>query len=114
MRFADEIRTVADVGLPEKPRLSSAAVERMEKAIKQHAAAKLAPKELEDRYADRLLALVKKKERKNEDVVEAPAEDEDSEDASDIIDLMEVLRASLGKSGSAARKTTRKRTRKTA
>jgi DNA end-binding protein Ku len=115
MRFADEIRSVADVGLPEKPRLSSAAVEKMARAIKQHAAAKLAPKELEDRYADRLLALVKKKERRNEDVVDAPEEDEASEDAaSDIIDLMEVLRASLGESGSATRKSTRKRTRKTA
>ncbi|MEX2281165.1 MAG: Ku protein [Gemmatimonadota bacterium] len=115
MRFADEIRTVEDVGLPEKPRLDSADVAKMEAAIKRHAAAKLAPKELEDRYADRLLALVKKKERKNEDVVDAPVDEEDSDEAgTDIIDLMEVLRASLGKSGTGPRKAAKTRSRKTA
>ncbi len=86
----------------------------MEAVIKRHAAAKLAPKELEDRYADQLLALVKQKERANQDVVEAPANDESDEASADIIDLMEVLRASLGKSGSGTRKAAKKRGRKSA
>jgi DNA end-binding protein Ku len=114
MRFEDEIRSANTIGLPERPaRLSSSDVEKMEAAIKPHIAAKISTRELEDTYADRVLALVKKKERKNVDVVAAPEEDEDGEEAAaDIIDLMEVLRASLtGKSGSAARKTVRKRKR---
>jgi DNA end-binding protein Ku len=110
MRFADEIRSVEDVGLPAKPKLSSAEVAKMEAAIKRHVSARLSAKEMEDRYADRLLALVKKKERKNEDVVDAPEESDEDEAGADIIDLMEVLRASLGKPAG-ARKAAKKRRR---
>ncbi|MGH7472132.1 MAG: hypothetical protein ACRENP_29635, partial [Longimicrobiales bacterium] len=58
----------------------------------------------EDRYAQRLLKLVRKKERQEEDVVAAPAEDSE-EPAPEMIDLMEVLKQSLRP----ARKSTRKR-----
>jgi DNA end-binding protein Ku len=112
LRFADEIRSPASIGLPEKGSISKADVTRIEKAIKTHTSAKLAPTELKDLYAERLLKLVKKKERKNEDVVDAPEEpiDEDDEEVT-VIDLMEVLKKSLaGGSGATKKKrTTRKR-----
>jgi DNA end-binding protein Ku len=82
----------------------------MEAAIKSHVSAKLAPAELQDEYAQRVLELVKKKERKDEDVVPAPAEPADEEEVS-VIDLMEVLKRSLegGGAGRKTRKTARKR-----
>jgi DNA end-binding protein Ku len=109
MRFADEIRSPAQVGLPERARVPKADVTRMEREIKKHIAAKLAPKELEDRYADRLIKLVKQKERRNEDVVDAPEEDIDEDDEDSIIDLMEILKKSLN---SSRKRTTKKAPRK--
>jgi DNA end-binding protein Ku len=110
LRFVDEIRSPQDVGLPERPRLKPADVKKMEAAIKSHASAKLVPTELQDEYAQRVLELVKKKERKDEDVVPAPAEPADEEEVS-VIDLMEVLKRSLegGGAGRKSRKTARKR-----
>jgi DNA end-binding protein Ku len=112
MRFADEIRSPADVGLPERARLKTADVTRLEREIKKRVAAKLAPKELEDHYAERLLKLVRQKERRHEDVFDAPEEPVE-EDEDSIIDLMEVLKRSL-QSPSARKRAPRKRARKTA
>ena len=110
LRFVDEIRSPEDVGLPDRPRLKPADVKKMEAAIKSHTSAKLAPTELQDEYAQRVLELVKKKERKDEDVVPAPAEPTEEEEVS-VIDLMEVLKRSLegGSGGRKTRKTARKR-----
>lgn len=113
MRFADEIRSPAQVGLPERPRLKTADVTRLEREIKKRVAAKLAPKELEDRYADRLLKLVKQKERRDEDVFAAPEEPVDEEAEESVIDLMEVLKRSL-KSPPTRKRAPRKPGRKTA
>jgi DNA end-binding protein Ku len=110
LRFADEIRTVDEVGLPDKPRLQAADVAKMETAIKKRVSAEFAPRELQDRYAQRLLKLVKQKKKRTEDVVEAPAEAEEEAEA-EVIDLMEVLRQSL-RSKTGARKTARKTARK--
>ena len=113
LRFADEVRTPAAIGLPAPTRLKTADITKIERAIKAKVSARLSARELEDKYADRLMKLVKKKERKNEDVVAAPADLEDDDEESSVIDLMEVLRRSLeGKS--AARKTPAKKRKKSA
>jgi non-homologous end joining protein Ku len=53
-------------------------------------------KELEDEYAEAVHKLVKKKERKDEDVFELPEDDESADEAdADVIDLVEVLKRSL-------------------
>ena len=114
MRFADEIRSPDEIGLPARSRVKKADVTRIEKAIKTRTSAKLSVKELDDGYADRLLKLVKKKERKNEDVFDAPEElpDNDDEGAS-VIDLMEVLKRSMegnAKATRSARKTSARKT----
>ena len=104
LRFGDEIRSPGSIGLPEKSRVNKADVTRIERAINTHTAAKLSPAELKDEYAERLLKLVKKKERKNEDVFDAPEEAvEDDDEEATVIDLMEVLKKSLA-GGSAAKK----------
>ena len=97
LRFADELRGPGDVGLPKKrPAAKAADVTKMKKLIKAHSSAKIAESELEDDYADKLLKLVKKKERKHEDVFELPDDvaDEEAPDP-DVIDLVEVLKRSL-------------------
>jgi DNA end-binding protein Ku len=100
LRFADEIRTAEDVGLPEPGKVAKKEVDRMAKAIRAAAAPGLDEDELVDEDSRRLLAVVERKREAGEDVVEAPAgaeedEDEDGEGA-DVIDLMEVIKRNLG------------------
>jgi DNA end-binding protein Ku len=99
LRFADEVRSPEDVGLPAPGKPKAALVKQIEKAIAANTAKKLDEGELEDRSADRLLKLVAKKEKSGTDVVAAP-EDAGEEASEGVIDLMEVLKRSL--QGSAA------------
>lgn len=108
LRFADELREATEAGLPAKrPAAKAADVTKMVKLIKAHSSAKVPESELKDEHSEKLMKLVKKKEKKNEDVIELPddvAEDEEADP--DVIDLMEVLRRSLA--GSSAKKRARK------
>jgi DNA end-binding protein Ku len=99
LRFADEVRTAADVGLPEPEKPTAAAVRKMEKAISSLSRARLDEKVLDDRASERLLELVAKKEKSGTDVVQAAVEPgHGSTDG--VIDLMEVLKRSLqGRAG---------------
>ena len=118
LRFADEIRSPKAVGLPAVPSVKPADVARMRKVIKANSSAKLAEKELADEYSERIRKLAAKKERKDEDVYELPADFEDEgegdEDDVQVIDLVEVLKRSLKSGNGGARKTARKTTRKSA
>lgn len=102
LRFADEIRSPDDVGLPEPPkRADRKAAQKFEKEIGKAAAKTIDESELEDPYADRLLALVEKKRKQKSNVVrvEIPAEEEDE----DVIDLMALLKKRLAAGGSSSR-----------
>ena len=123
LRFADELRQPADVGLPKVAKVKPADVTKMRKLIKTHSSAKLSETELEDEYSERLRKLAAKKERKKEDVYELPEDDEGDGDDDDVqvIDLVEVLKRSLKGGGAtggrkpakkAARKTTKKAARR--
>jgi DNA end-binding protein Ku len=102
LRFADEVRTAEDVGLPAPEKPKAAFVKQIEKAIAANTAKKLDEKELADRGAERLLELVAKKEKSGADVVAAP-EGTDAPPPSDgVIDLMEVLKRSLQGAGGTA------------
>ena len=105
LRFADEIRKPADVGLPDVPKTPPAEVKKFEAQIAKHVK-KLDLHELIDDYAERLEKLVAEKERKKEDIVRAPAEaarDED-EGGGEVVDLLAVLSRSLGGSSAGKRK----------
>jgi DNA end-binding protein Ku len=99
LRFADEVRTESDVGLPKPPKVPAAAVKKLARAIEAHAEAKLSLAELEDPYAEKLEALAERKRKKGEDVVEVP--EEEGEQLAEVVDLMAVLKRSLagGSSG---------------
>ena len=104
LRFADELRTPEDVGLPDSRRAKAADVKKFTKAIERLKKQSLAEKELRDEWADRLLKLVQRKAKKGEDTVDLPADAETPADR-DVIDLMEVLKRSL--EGAKERKTDR-------
>lgn len=108
LRFHDELRSPADVGLPDLAKPDGKEVRAIEKAIRKLHKNKPDRKALSDQYTERLLALVKRKLDRNESVYEAPEEAEPSEqESAEIIDLMQVLkqrmREKAGPTGKAAK-----------
>jgi DNA end-binding protein Ku len=94
LRFADEVRTPEDIGLPEPVEPEAADVTKMEQRIGKLMRQSLSEKELVDRGAERLLELVAKKEKAGRDVVAVP-EGAEAPASAGVIDLMEVLKRSL-------------------
>ena len=93
LRFADELRTPETVGLPEPAQPPAAEVKRMDREIGKQLEERLSVKELADTSADRLLSVVRQKERAGEGVVHP--DESDDERPSDVIDLMEILKRRL-------------------
>lgn len=102
LRFENEIRRPAAVGLPKVARPAPADVKKFETQITKHAK-KFDPGELSDDYAERLEKLVAKKEKSKTAVVEVN-EEVDEEKGADVVDLMAVLSRSLGQGRRAPKK----------
>jgi DNA end-binding protein Ku len=94
LRFADELRSPADVGLPAPAKPPPAQVKRMEAAIRKREKKSLDRKELADTGTARLLALAKRKLKSGRDVVHVDAEENGDEPSErpQVIDLMEILK----------------------
>ena len=92
MRFADELRSPSDVGLPKKKEPPKATVSKFEKIIKNKSKQRFSPAKLADKQTDSLLKLVKKKKAKPSNVVKV--ETETTKDGK-VIDLVQVLKKSL-------------------
>ena len=93
MRFADELRTPADVGLPKKKEAPKATVTKFEKLIASKSKKQFSPAKLADKQTDSLLKLVKKKQSKRENVVKV---EEEVETDRKVVDLVKILKQSLG------------------
>ncbi|HLN98206.1 MAG TPA: Ku protein [Pyrinomonadaceae bacterium] len=96
MRFADELRSPADIDLPKKKKVPTATVRKFEKLISSKSKKALSPRKLEDEQTERLLKLVKKKSAQKKNVVEVET---DKRDEGKVIDLMTVLKRSLAGKG---------------
>lgn len=94
LRFADELRSPADVGLPDPAKPADAAVRKISGEIAKLAQERMARSELEDDAAGRLQKLVQRKLKAGDDVVHVDT-DADEDRPSDIIDLMEILKRRL-------------------
>lgn len=98
LRFADELRTPADVGLPKPAKPGAKAVKALGQAIEALERKVLDEDEMADRYAEEIRSLAEAKAKKRKDVIEqaGAAEEEDADAAGgNVIDLMQVLRARL-------------------
>jgi DNA end-binding protein Ku len=91
MRFPDEVRSAKQIGLPEKKKVSEAAVRKFETLIKKKTKRSFSPDK--DEETERLLKLVKKKQSKPSNVVEI--KDYQRQDEGEPIDLVQVLKRSL-------------------
>jgi DNA end-binding protein Ku len=100
MRFADELRTPGDIGLPPVQRASTQRLSEMEAALSELWADKLDESALSDDTGVRLLELAEAKRKAARDVVKVPealarADDQD-EDASNVVDIMSLLKQRIG------------------
>lgn len=95
LRYADEVRTPADVGLALDDPPSKAASARMRDVLERLTADSLPDEALEDHDADRLGRLARKKARSGTDLVAAPREALAEEGEARIVDLIAVLKARL-------------------
>ena len=92
MRFADEIRSPKEIGLPEEKKIPPATVKKFERLIEKHSAAHLSMKELKDEQTEKLLKLVEKKRKQHKDIVEVEVPEQEQ---GKVIDLMDALKKSL-------------------
>jgi DNA end-binding protein Ku len=112
MRFSDEIRTPREIGLPNKTKVSAAAVRKFATVIAKDEKKTIDTKEMRDEYAEAMLKLIENKSSRHKDIVESEHERRPEK----VIDLMEVLKKSLEGNGSGgkaplpSRTRTRKRT----
>jgi len=93
MRFADELRSPADIGLPKKKETSKATVHKFEKLIANKSKKQFTPTKLADKQTDSLLKLVKKKQAKRANVVKV---EEEADTDHKVVDLVKILKRSLG------------------
>jgi DNA end-binding protein Ku len=92
LRFADEVRSPKQIGLPKPTRVSKPAVNRFERAIQRKAAKEISRTELRDDRGEKLLKLVERKQARKKDVVEVEGTERGP---AKVVDLMEVLKKSL-------------------
>ena len=98
LRFADQVRTPQQIGLPKKQKAPPADVRRFEAAIRKSSKETIDLKEMRDEYAEAMLKLIEKKNTHHKDVVES--EHDGERRPAKVIDLMEVLKQSLGRTKS--------------
>lgn len=96
LRQPEEIRSAADVGLPEPAATRAAQVKAMRKVITAAAKDDLDQDELRDADAAAIRALAEQKAAAGEDIVEAEPEPETDDEGAEVIDIMALLKARLG------------------
>lgn len=99
MRFPDELRTPADIGLPKKPKIPKATVTKFEKLISSKSKKQLSPRKLADEHTERLLKLVKKKSAQRKNVIEVDTEAANRHEPGKVVDLVAILKKSLAGKG---------------
>jgi len=104
--FADEIRSPEAVSLPAMGKAPATKVKQLQQEMKKLFHKEFDPDLLRDHYAHRLLDLVQLKLGAGEDVVEKPAEPEETEGAK-IIDLMEIIKQRFKQSPTSSRRNNR-------
>lgn len=108
MRFADELRTPGDVGLPPVRRAPAKRREEMERALAELTVDEVDLGLLDDEYGSAVLKLAEAKRRAGRDVVEIEEMPPEDEESADVIDIMAVLKERMGAARAPARADTKR------
>lgn len=96
LRFVDEVRSPADVGLPELEKPANADKSAFERTLKKMTRKRLDRTALSDQHIERLRKYVSKKLKNHEDVIKADEQpDVEEDEESNVIDIMQVLKERL-------------------
>lgn len=109
LRFADEVRSAADVGLPSRGKVDTTKVKRIRGALSKRQESRMDFAALVDQREQSLMELIASKSEEDRDIVRAHAALEPGEQP--VIDLMEQLKRSLA-ARSPRRKPTSRHTRR--
>jgi DNA end-binding protein Ku len=96
LRFAGEVRSPADVGLPKKANVEAKIAKKVNEAVAALEQKHWSPSDVTDSHAA-IIELAEQKYRRKKDVVRS--DETPPEEGAQVIDLMEVLRKSLADSG---------------
>jgi len=96
LRFADEIRAPADIGLGRPASVSAKTLKMMTEEIRAGAARDLDMQELSDPYNRKLRLLIEEKRKRGEGILMPAGPVEEADEEGKVIDLMEILKRSVG------------------
>jgi DNA end-binding protein Ku len=105
LRYADELRTPASIGLPEPEKADASQVRALAREIDALSKPGLEMTEMADLEAETLRKFAEQKAKKDEGVIamdDLEGEDDESGGSAKVIDLIDVLRKSLGAKAGAA------------
>jgi DNA end-binding protein Ku len=97
LRYADEVRPMSEVPLPDKVEVKEAELKLALQLIEQSVVKDFHPENFQDSVRERVLEAIQKKVE-GQEITVAPSETPKAQ----VIDLMEALKASLGGGGAAA------------
>ncbi|MFP4378416.1 MAG: Ku protein [Spirochaetales bacterium] len=92
LRFADEVRDTDRVPLPDRESPSKEERKRIKSALSSISRKTLKKDDLEDRYAERLQAVIEKKQQADEGTVEVEMQEDEASEEGRVIDLVEIFR----------------------
>jgi DNA end-binding protein Ku len=101
LRFAGEVRSSADIGLPKPSKITPKQIEKLTRTVKAMESKRWSPSGLKDGH-DAIRELAEAKYKRKKDVVVSA--ESASESGAQIIDLMEVLQRSLAENGLAPKR----------
>ena len=101
LRYADEIRSVDELGIPSSALHAKASPKELDMALRliEDLSEKWQPEKFKDTYRNDLMARIKEKIKKGQtEEITAPDEESEKEPAkAEVIDLMALLKKSVGK-----------------
>jgi DNA end-binding protein Ku len=96
LRYADEVRSIEDIGLDVLPKPKPAMVKKMRAQIAKLETDQLSLDELQDQHTAQLRELAERKLEREADVVQLDEEERSGATGASVVDLMQVLREKLG------------------
>lgn len=96
LRFADELRTTADIEIGDAEAVDERAVSAFQRHFEALRADALDETDLEDTHTQNLLALIEKKRTAGQDTIAVQVNQEEESVGAKIVDLMEYLKKSIG------------------
>lgn len=96
LRYANEVRSIEDIGLDVLPKPKPALVKKIRAQIAKLKTDQISLEELQDQHTAQLRELAERKLERETDVVQLADEERSGTSGASVVDLMQVLREKLG------------------